>query len=92
MATTEELAIFSFRAYRPSQQNQLELAGWDLVQGLSPANRGAGFDGSVFVAGGVANPTEIVIAFRGTDGPNLPDWTLGNVLDKDHWVEGYVIV
>lgn len=53
-------------------------AGWSLDEALSPGDRGAGFDGSVFFSGDASSPSEIVIAFRGPD-IGIIDWTMGNV-------------
>lgn len=79
MVTQEQLAIFAYNAYRPRGGNFLDVPGWDVHEELSPLDRGAGFDGSVFFAGDRQTPSEIVISFRGTDGPNLLDWSLGNI-------------
>ena len=86
MPPIEQLAVFAYQAYRPSGENRLFMEGWELDNALSRADRGNGFDGSVFVRGEPTAPTEIVISFRGTDGititppdPGVLDWAFANL-------------
>lgn len=84
MATQYELAVFAYNCYRPEDENFIAVDGWALHERLSsPLLRGPGFDGSVFYRGSEFAPSEIVIAFRGTDGdmlgPALLDWATGNI-------------
>src|SRR5690348_16891702 len=71
------LALMAFDAYRPSNQNLVNLAtlGWTIDGRLSLPNRGNGFDATVFHSGS----SQVVIAFRGTDTDSL----YGIVTDAD---------
>jgi hypothetical protein len=66
-----QMTVMAFNAYRPSEENAIELLAseWEIDGVLSRPNRGAGFDATVYV-----NCNQIVVAFRGTDGPSLSDW------------------
>lgn len=61
----------AFNAYRPTSANDIDLSeqGWIIDTEISLPERGDGFDATVY-----RNGNQIVIAFRGTDGPSLADW------------------
>jgi pimeloyl-ACP methyl ester carboxylesterase len=85
MATQNELAIFSYNTYSPSDKNFISVSGWDRLSTLNRPDHGSGFDGTVFVSQSQSHggSSEIVIAFRGTDADSVPtaaaDWLRGNI-------------
>src|SRR5688500_12270383 len=74
MVTDAQLAAFAMNAYTPSQENRVNVEGWEpLTQRQGEPD---GFGASAFInADG-----EVVVAFRGTDTEPLLniDWLTGN--------------
>uniref|UniRef100_UPI002C98C47E lipase family protein n=1 Tax=Povalibacter sp. TaxID=1962978 RepID=UPI002C98C47E len=83
MATSIELAVFSYNAYNPSLANEIGLTDWT-TDPLSASNSGTGFAASVY-----KNGDEVVIAFRGTNAQSLgqlvTDFYTGNIPAAFGW-------
>jgi putative lipase involved disintegration of autophagic bodies len=80
MVTQLEYAAFAENAYTPGDQNRINVDGWTRDLDFNGADRGNGFDASVFAKD---DGSEVVVSFRGTDFEatlsGLADWTAGNV-------------
>jgi hypothetical protein len=76
MVTQLEYAAFTEGAYKPSGENTIVVSGWTRDSSLNGADRGNGFDASVFAKN---DGSEVVVSFRGTDFEatlsGLADWT-----------------
>jgi hypothetical protein len=65
---TVELAILAYSSYKADQVNALTLpAGWTRNDSLTKDDTDTGFGATVYTRG-----SEVVISFRGTDNPKLP--------------------
>src|SRR5882724_3756014 len=69
-----ERALLSLTTYAASDINNIPTGGWVVDTALTSNASITGFVGTVYRKG-----SEVVISFRGTDGPSPADWTVGNI-------------
>jgi len=80
-----EMAILSYNACVRSLQNELPTGDWELIQAIGAPDNEIGFGAKVYRSG-----TQIVIAFRGTDAPELQDFLTGNIPAASGWMSQQV--